>query len=392
MFDQLPAAKLDPLLDLMRLYREDTRTQKIDLGVGVYRTATGETPVMRAVKAAEKRLLEAQASKSYLGPEGDRVYVDLLQALLFGAKHPALTASRIAGCQTPGGTGALRLGAEVLAATKVARIWVGTPTWPNHIPIFAAAGVKAETYPFFDVKTQSIQFDAMLDALRKADAGDAVLLHGCCHNPTGADLSPAQWREVNDVVLARKLLPFVDFAYHGLGDGLDVDIEPARILAAEAPEALFAFSCSKNFGIYRDRTGMLSVLAKNDVKAKNSLGVAMNAARASYSMPPDHGAAVVRTILEDAALKAEWLAELDTMRDRLAFVRKSLVEAGRQKNIGLAAIEQQKGMFSTLNLTPQQVDKLRVEHGIYMAGSGRINVAGFKDQDIPAFIDALAQV
>lgn len=390
MFQHLLPAPPDPLLNLIKLYNEDTRDNKIDLGVGVYRNPEGGTPILTAVKKAEQVLLDTQESKSYLGMAGDLGYVDALQKLVFGENHPALTSNRIVGAQTPGGSGALRLGAELIRASNPeAKIWVGTPTWPNHTPIFDAAGVASESYPYFDIATQSVTFDAMMEALSKAPAGDAVLLHGCCHNPTGGNLSPEQWVQVVDLCVEKQLVPFVDLAYHGLGSGLEADCASVRLVAEKLPEAIFALSCSKNFGLYRDRIGAVCVLAEAETAAQGAVGKVATAARSNYSMPPDHGAAVVRLILNDEALRAEWLAELDSMADRINSLRKELSEAAAAKGVDYDFVQKQQGMFSTLPIEKDVIERLRVNHGIYMAGSGRINIAGFKAGDCARFIDAL---
>jgi aromatic-amino-acid transaminase len=386
LFDGLKAQAPDALLALIGLYAADPRADKIDLGVGVYRDETGATPVFRAVKAAEARLLETQSSKSYLGPEGDVRFTELLLPIVFG---PSADPSAIVGVQTPGGTGALRLAAELIAAAKPrAKIWLGTPTWPNHAPTFSSAGLTLATYRYFDQAAQQIRFDEMMDALRGAEAGDVVLLHGCCHNPTGANLTRLQWNEVAETVGRRGLVPLVDLAYQGLGDGLDEDAAGLRQVMEAAEDVIVAYSCDKNFGLYRDRVGALYVRAKQKARADLILSNMLALARPNWSMPPDHGAAVVRTILDSAELTKDWRAELTSMRQRIHAVREALA-AGDAK---LAPIAKQQGMFSLLPLSADQVATLRKDHGIYMAGSGRVNLAGLTLKTVPQFIAALQTV
>jgi aromatic-amino-acid transaminase len=387
LFDGLKPQAPDALLALIGLYAADPRADKIDLGVGVYRDESGATPVFRAVKAAEARLLETQPSKSYLGPEGDARFTELLQPIVFGA---ALDPTAVVGVQTPGGTGALRLAAELIAAAKPrAKVWLGTPTWPNHAPVFSAAGLTLATYRYFDQAAQVIRFDETMDALGQADAGDVVLLHGCCHNPTGANLTALQWSEVARVVGERGLVPLVDLAYQGLGGGLDQDAAGLRQVLEAAGDVIVAYSCDKNFGLYRDRVGALYVRARQKTRAELIHSNMLALARANWSMPPDHGAAVVRTILEDAQLTADWRAELSSMRERIAAVRRALAEGDSNR---LAPIAQQQGMFSLLPLSAEQVGLLRKDHAVYMAGSGRANLAGLSLKTVPKFVEALKAV
>lgn len=405
MFQTLEARPADALLGLIRLFAQDTRSFKIDLGVGVYKDPGGRTPVFAAVKAAEQRLVEMQETKAYLGPEGDLGYLELLGALVFGTAWKE-GSSRFASIQTPGGTGALRIGADLLhEVLPRRRIWLGLPTWPNHAPIFRAAGLEIATYPYFDVATQTVQFDALLAALDQAEPGDAILLHGCCHNPTGADLSPEQWEQVADVIEQRGLLPFVDLAYHGLGDGLEADLYGVRLLSRRAPGVVVAVSCSKNFGLYRDRIGALYVLTADRATAAIATSHMAGHARTSWSMPPDHGAAVVRLILEDDILSRQWRDELDAIQRRVSGIRAELAKYGAESGaesggrngaennragpVDLTAVGQQKGMFSTLPLTREQVLQLRTDRAVYMADSGRINVAGLQLEQVPAFVEAL---
>lgn len=385
MFETLAAQPADALLALIALHRDDPRAGKLDLGVGVYRDETGTTPIMKAVKKAEEILLATRTTKSYLGPEGDLTYVDLLKPIVFGTDP----GPRLAGIQTPGGTGALRLAAELIAAARPgARVLVGTPTWPNHAPILKEAGLTMVTHPFFDVATQTLDFAALKAAVAGAGAGDVVLLHGCCHNPAGADLSPAQWDEITDLVAARGVLPLVDLAYQGLGQGLDADAYGARRMIESLPEVLVAYSCDKNFGLYRERVGALYALARDASAAAALVTNMAYYGRVAWSMPPDHGAAIVRTILESPELTAMWRAELDQMGARVRAVRAALARADQR----LAFLARQQGMFSTLPLDRDQIGRLRADHAVYMAGSGRINIAGLQVGDVPAFVAALAAV
>lgn len=384
MFQHLKAQAPDPLLALIKQFRDDPRTDKLDLGVGVYRDTEGRTPVFRAMKGAERILVETQESKSYLGPEGDLRFVELLKPIVFGPGDHG----RISGLQTPGGTGALRLAAELLASAGPRRILVGEPTWPNHVPIFKAAGLEVVPYPYFDLSTQSLRFDAMMEALRQAKAGDVVLLSGCCHNPTGADLSLDQWGEVAELVARSGLMPLVDFAYQGLGRGLDEDAAGLRRMLATVDRALVAYSCDKNFGVYRDRVGAVFAVAGNGAEAEVAQGNLATLARVNWSMPPDHGGAAVRLVLDTPDLKADWHRELTEMCARINAVRGALAA----EDAGLAFLTGQRGMFSNLAVPKEIVAKLRADHGIYMAGSGRMNLAGLQVSDAATFVRGLRAV
>lgn len=381
-FGELTTQPADALLGLIALHRADPRPDKIDLGVGVFRDDVGLTPVMRAVKSAEARLIETQDSKSYLGAEGDAACTEALASIVFGAGR---VPERLTGVQTPGGTGALRLGAELLArANRAARVWIGAPTWPNHGPIFAEAGLELRSHRFYDPATE-IDFAAMIDDLAGARAGDVLLLHGCCHNPTGASFTPDQWRALAELCAARGLTPFIDLAYQGLGDGLTEDAVATRMIFSALPTTLLAYSCDKNFGLYRDRVGALWVQSAGSASAGPVRSNMLTLARSLWSMPPDHGAAVVRTILESEALRHEWEAELGAMRARINSLRQALAAAHPR----LSAIAEQRGMFAMLPLSPAAITALREEHGIYMAPNGRINIAGLQTDTIPAFAHAL---
>lgn len=382
-FEGLTPQPADPLLSLIRLHREDPRSGKIDLGVGVYRDAAGRTPVFGAVKGAERLLVKTQSTKAYLGPEGNAEYLDSLKRLLIRG----LSSRDLVSIQTPGATGAIRLGAELTRASwPRARVWIGEPSWPIHVPLCRAAGLEVVTYRYFDPVSQTVAFDSMMGALGKADPGDVVLLQGCCHNPTGCDLSDVQWSELTALVLERGLVPFIDLAYHGLGAGLDADLAGVRRMAA-APQMLLAYSCSKNFGLYRERVGALFVRTGN---ADLNAAVASNTSllgRTLWSMPPDHGAAVVHQILASERMTAQWSRELSEMRARIAAIRGALAVDSR-----LAPLAHQSGMFSQLALAPAQIEALRRDHAIYMAGSGRVNLAGLTLDAAPRLVAALENV
>jgi len=386
LFDRLDAQKPDALLQLIALCDADPRPDKIDVGVGVYRDAAGGTPILRAVKEAERRLWETQETKAYLGSQGDPRFTALIRPIVFGE---ALAADeRIVGLQTPGGCGALRLGADLVEkANPHARIHVGQPTWPNHAPLIECAGIEMVPYPYYDAASRTILFDRMADALNEAEAGDLVLLHGCCHNPTGADLSLDQWREVAGIVARRGLIPYVDIAYQGLGNGLEADAAGTRLVVEAAEQALIAQSCDKNFGVYRERVGNLFVKAASKASADKAFGNLMQLARTMWSMPPDHGAAICRIVLDTPELRADWNAELEEMCARIRSLRARLAAYDER----LAYIDGQNGMFSILPLTPEQVLELREEKGIYLAGSGRFNVVGLSDDNVDRFAAAVVE-
>ena len=381
----LPPVESDSLLKLIALANADPRPDKIDVGVGVFRDAAGNTPILKVMKEAEQRLVDTQESKSYLGSAGDKRFAELLRPVLLG-EHAG--DERIAGLQTPGGCGALRLGFELIAtANPRARVLVGTPTWPNHPPIISAVGLSQVDYPYYEIGQGAIRFEDMVEALSRGEPGDVALLHGCCHNPTGADLDPAQWAEVTDVVRERGLIPLVDIAYQGFGQGLDEDAAGLRGILSQCDEVIVAQSCDKNFSVYRDRVGCLFVKTGSVEATKIAMGHVFQRAREMWSMPPDHGAAAARIILDDPELRARWLVELKGMRDRINAVRQRIAFADPR----LAFIGRQYGMFSMLPLSPAQVLKLRADHAIYMADSGRFNVVGLGDHEIDRFIAAVVE-
>ena len=390
MLDRLAPQAPDALLALIKLHREDPRADKIDLGVGVYRTGQGATPVFGAIKAAEKKLVETQDSKAYLGPEGDMGFVEALMPYVFGTEDPSM-GGRIEGMQSPGGTGAVRLAAALAKAAGVRRVLLGMPSWPNHAQILA--DLDLEVLPFAHAKADgTADIEAVLAVIEGAAEGDAILLHGCCHNPTGIDYSHAQWDRIAAALAAGRALAILDLAYQGLGSGMDEDAYGLRAVLAAVPEALVAYSCDKNFGLYRDRVGAFYVMAQDGGQLPAIMSNAAALARANWSMPPDHGAAAVRLILEDETLTAQWLDELDTMRARMRQVRDRLAAAGTVGSIDLAPLGGQNGLFSMLPLSKEQIGALRADHGVYMAGSGRINVAGLTAGNIDKFIAALGEV
>ncbi len=390
MLDQLEAQAPDALLALIKMYAQDPRDDKIDLGVGVYRTNDGATPVFRSIKAAEQRLVDTQDSKSYLGPEGDLGFVDALKPYVFGAA-PTM-GGRVEGMQTPGGTGAVRLAAALAKAAGVTRIHLGVPSWPNHAQILQDVGLEAVTFQHAKADGAA-DIDALLQTIADARDTDAVLLHGCCHNPSGVDYTEAQWARIADAFADKGILPILDVAYHGLGQGLEEDVAGVRKVLAKVPEALVAYSCDKNFGLYRDRVGAFYMIAKQAADLPAIVSNANALARAKCSMPPDQGGAAVRTVLTDEELTQQWLDELDEMRARMRRVRERLAAADNEvPGLNLAALGEQNGLFAMLPLTKEQIVRMREDHGVYMAGSGRINVAGLHAGNTDKFIAALADV
>jgi len=393
LFERLEALPADAILRLIAEYNEDPRAEKIDLGVGVYRNSEGETPVLAAVKEAERRLVETQTTKTYIGSGGDPAFNRHIQALLFG--DAAANDPRVVTLQAPGGSGALRIAAGLmLRARPDVRIWVSDPTWGNHVPLLGGAGIRLETYPYYRAGEAAVRFDEMLAALERVPEGDVVLLHGCCHNPTGMDLSPEQWREVGDVIVARRLVPFVDVAYQGFAEGLEEDAFAVRHLFGRVPEMLVAASCSKNFGLYRERVGSLSIVSAEAAHSAVVRSQAFNIVRTLYSMPPDHGAAVVACILGDGELRARWLSELTEMRDRLRDMRVLFVDALRDSapRHDFSHVVRAKGMFSFLGLGAAEVARLKSEFGIYMVDSSRINVAGITHANVGYLAESIAKV
>mgnify|MGYP003593319073 CR=1 FL=1 len=390
MLENLAQQPADALLALIKLHNADPRPDKIDLGVGVYRTGQGDTPVFAAIKAAEKVLLETQDSKSYLGPEGDMGFVHALMPYIFGADDPTM-GGRIGGMQTPGGTGAVRLAVALAHKAGIGRIRMGLPSWPNHAQIFADLDVELAGFKHATAEGV-VDMDALREAIAACEPGDAILLHGCCHNPTGIDYSNENWDEIAALIAAKGVLPIIDLAYQGLGAGMEEDAYGLRRVLGAVPEALVAYSCDKNFGMYRDRVGAVYAMVSDPAQLDAVLSNGFSFARAAWSMPPDHGAAAVRIILSDPALVRIWLDELDTMRARMRQVRARLAEAGTAGAIDLTPLGGQNGLFSVLPLSGDQIMALRSDHGIYMAGSGRINVAGLTMGNIDKFIANVGSV
>ena len=381
----LPEVQSDSLLQLIALCDADTRPEKIDVGVGVFRDGQGRTPILQVIKEAERILNATQETKAYLGGYGDKRFAELLRPILLG-EHAA--DHRIIGLQTPGGCGALRLGFELIAtANPRARVLVGTPTWPNHPPIINSVGLGMVDYPYYERGQGSIRFDDMMAALANAEPGDVALLHGCCHNPTGADLDAEQWLQVTEAIVERRLIPFVDIAYQGFGRGLEEDAAGLRGLLAACDEVIVAQSCDKNFSVYRDRVGSLFVKTGSREATERAMAHVLQRAREMWSMPPDHGAAAVRIVLDTPELRDRWLGELAAMRDRINSVRQRIAAADAR----LAFIGRQFGMFSMLPLSKEQVLKLRESHAIYMADSGRFNIVGMSDGQIGRFIAAVVE-
>lgn len=384
----------DPILGLMESYAKDANPQKFDLGVGVYKDAQGLTPILQAVKRAEQRLVEQQTTKTYIGGHGDPAFGRLVSELVLGAGSGLLKAQRAGATQTPGGTGALRLSADFIAHSLPGRgVWLSNPTWPIHETIFAKAGLKVSHYPYVGSDNR-LDVPAMLATLATVPEGDVVLLHACCHNPTGFDLSQDDWRQVLQIVRERHLLPLIDFAYQGFGDGLEQDAWAVRLFADELPEVLITSSCSKNFGLYSDRVGALIVCANDAEKLLDVRSQLAFIARNLWSTPPDHGAAVVATILGDTELKQLWSAEVEGMRSRIAQLRSGLVEALVPHGLAerFAHVGVQRGMFSYTGLSAEQVKQLREKHSVYMVSSGRANVAGIDETRLGLLAEAIADV
>ena len=380
----------DKIIQMIGQFKADTRTDKVDLGVGVYKDAQGKTPVMRAVKAAEARLLESQDSKSYVGLLGDLGFVDVMRDLVLGDAVPA---GHVVGAQAPGGTGAIH---QLLLLTRLANpeatVWFSDPTWPNHPAIVKHLGLTGQTYRYFDEATCGVNFDGLMSDLSGVKSGDVVILHGCCHNPTGANLTLDQWAQVTDLLIEKDATPFVDFAYQGFGDGLEEDAAGVRAMAAKVPQLLIAASCSKNFGLYRDRVGVALVVTSDADALELTKGALASLNRLTFSFPPDHGAKVVEIILKDPALKADWMAEVEEMRLRMLDLRRDFAQALREQTNSDAFdfVAEHRGMFSRLGITPEQVLKVRDEHGIYIVGDSRINVAGLPAEKLDMLAKAIA--
>ncbi|MEZ8140552.1 MULTISPECIES: amino acid aminotransferase [Enterovibrio] len=392
MLDLLSPAQQDPILSLSIAFRADARADKMDLGIGVYKDSQGDTPIMQAVKTAQQQLADSQTTKSYVGLAGNEAFNQAMTDLLLKGTDGY---SRCATVQTPGASGALRmLGDLMYLAKPITTVWITDPSYVNHKPVMEAAGLHVNFYPYFDSVTKQVNPEAMLAALSKAGPDDVVLLHGCCHNPTGADIRTEHWQAINELAQKNGFTPFVDIAYQGFGDGLEEDAYGLRLLADSVEEMLIATSCSKNFGLYRERTGAAIVIGKNKQEATNAKGRILQLARSTYTMPPDHGAAIVETILSDDGLTKQWRAELDGMRNRIISLREGLSAAlsARTGDSHFDFIKAHKGMFSMLAYSPEQMVKLREEFGIYAVGDSRINVAGLTESRIDYLADALIAV
>ena len=392
MFETLQAMPADAILGLIAEHRDDPRPNKIDLGVGVYRNAAGQTPVLDTVKKAEHRLVGTQTSKAYIGTAGDATFNNMMQALTFADAVPD---DRLVTIQTPGGSGSLRVAAGLLLrAREGATVWASEPTWANHVPLLGGAGLQLKSYPYYDTKNHVIHIDAMLEALRAAPRGDIVLLHACCHNPSGLDPSEDEWRAITEVVVERELLPFIDSAYQGFARSVEEDAFAVRHMATRVPEMIVATSCSKNFGLYRDRVGTMSFLSADAATTVVVSSQANNYVRTLYSVPPDHGAAVVSIILGDPDLRAEWLDEVNEMRDRLQGMRVLLNDALVEKtpDNDFSHLVRANGMFCFLGISAEQVAKLKQDFGIYMVDSSRINVAGITAENVGYLSDSIAAV
>ena len=389
MLTNLKPQPADKILALMGQYRADTRDEKVDLGVGVYKNAEGVTPVMRAIKAAEKKLWEEQTTKAYTGLAGDPAFSDAMIGLVLG---DAVARDRIAAIATPGGTGAIRQAFELLLlANPDVRVFVSTPTWPNHISILNTLNIEVVPYRYFDTETRAVDFNGMIEDIADAKAGDVVLLHGCCHNPTGANLNLTQWQEVVDLLNKNGAMPMIDIAYQGFGDGLEEDAAATRLVASSVPQCLIAASCSKNFGIYRERTGILMAISENAENTPVTQANLNHLNRQNYSFPPDHGARLVTMILNDEELKADWMAELEEVRLGMLNLRQQLADELQRLSGSdrFGFIAEHRGMFSQIGTTPELVEKMRVDNAIYMVGDSRMNVAGLNEKTVPILAKAI---
>jgi aromatic-amino-acid transaminase len=395
MFETVAAAPADPILGLTEEFKKDARAKKINLGVGIYKNEQGETPVLTTVKKAEAVLLDSEKTKSYLTIEGTAAYGLAVQKLLFGAESNIVTETRAKTAQAPGGTGALRVAGEFIKRQLGApRIWISNPTWANHNGVFTAAGLETKQYGYYNAETKDKNFDAMVSDLQSAEKGDVVLLHGCCHNPTGIDPTEAEWQILADLVAEKQLIPLFDFAYQGFAKGVEDDAKGLRIFAQKCDELLVASSFSKNFGLYNERVGAFTLVAKDNDVATTAFSQVKAIIRSIYSNPPAHGAAVVTHILNDDALRAEWEQEVAEMRDRIQEMRTLFVETLKQEGVeaDFSFIERQNGMFSFSGLSKEQVERLKTEFGIYIVGSGRISVAGMTKSNMGPLCKGIAAV
>ena len=395
MLETLQPPAPDAILGIMTLFRADQHPGKIDLSVGVYQDEQGRTPVLPSVKDAEQAILATQESKTYVAITGNALFNRGVEDLLYGKDHPAVAAGRVSTLQTPGGSGGLSVAAHLIARARPgARVYLSIPTWPNHQPLLTVGGLQLDTYPYYDPANHRVDFESMLSRLESARAGELVLIHGCCHNPCGADLSKEQWEGLTQLCERRGLVPFIDMAYQGLSEGLDEDAFGVRLMAARLPELVVVSSCSKNLGLYRERVGVASFVSANAAAAKLTAANAANVARSLYSMPPDHGAAIAGYILGNAELRAQWIQELAGMRMRLKELRQLLLDelTARKPPMDFSFITQERGMFSFLGITREQVIRLREEFHVYMVESGRVNIAGVNHDNVGRVADAIAAV
>lgn len=395
MFEVLPKLPADPILGLSTAYKADSNPKKIDLGVGVYKDEQGNTPILSSVAKAQIQLLESETSKTYITPQGVQGYISGMLELLLGKGHKTLIADRVAAVQAPGGCGSLRILAELLKRCDGdLTVWVSDPTWANHIPLIGNAGLRIEIYPYFDKANASINFDGMAECLKTIPKGDVVLLHGCCHNPTGADLTNEQWQIVLELAQKQGFIPFVDIAYQGFGDGLDEDAYGMRLLASNLPEVIIAASCSKNFGLYRERVGLAVMITENSTVKESVQTQIQSIARGIYSMPPSYGGALVDIILNDQALKNEWISEVEEMRVRMQSLRHLLVDKLTEKGADrdFSFVTRQKGMFSYLCISAEQVKQIRAKHSVYFVESSRVNIAGISQKNVDALATALVDI
>jgi len=393
-FETLPALLPDPILGLSAAFKQDTNPHKIDLGVGVYKDEQGNTPILDSVATAQKILLESETSKVYITPQGNQGFIDGMLSLLLGENASVINDKRVAAVQAPGGCGALRILAELLMrVNSKTKVWVSDPTWANHIPLLGDAGLELHTYPYFNKATASIKFDEMMECLSKVGPGDVVLLHGCCHNPTGADLTNEQWQEVAKLANKVGFLPFVDTAYQGFGDGIEEDTYGLRTLVENVDEVIVAASCSKNFGLYRERVGLAAIICKDEKTRSIAQSQIQSVARGIYSMPPSYGGALVDIILNTPNLNQQWVGEVNAMRNRMTELRAMLVSNLAAQNVkkDFSFINTQKGMFSFLCIPPQQVQLLRKEHAVYFVDSSRVNIAGINHNNVEALAKAIAK-
>lgn len=392
MFETLKKAPVDKIFALLGEYRADTRSDKMDLGIGVYKDASGNTPVMRAVTTVEQQMLDEQTTKSYVGVTGNRGFCDAVVDLVFG---DSIDLSRVASAQAPGGTGSLWVIIQLLnRARPGGKVWMSDPSWPNHWPMMELAGLEPHSYPYFDPETRKVRFDEMMECLDQLGPDDVVLLHSCCHNPTGANLTPEQWDIVAESLSRTGAFPFLDLAYLGFGDGLEEDAYGVRKIAQTCPEAMIGFSASKNFGLYRERAGVAIAVGKDKEQAAIVLSQMGNVIRASFSQSPDHGAEIVRRILTDKKLRAEWETELSEMRDHMLRNREKLAASMRKQSNSdeFDFIAEHRGMFSLLGLTKEQVEKLKTERGIYVIDDSRVNIAGVPEDNTDGLAEALIGV